>query len=133
MSKVFLSYPRDKKPYVRAVAEELSRRGVESWVEESELELGDEFGARVGEALTSANVVVVFLDDLSPTSSWQNFEIGAAWGGDKSLVTVFLSGDPSRATPSILARSSGIKAHDLKPEQVAAQIAEAIDALPAVS
>ncbi len=55
-----------------------------------------------------------------------NFEIGAAVGGKKRVVPIYLDEAGRDAMPPVLGHPMSIDAHRLKPEQVADQIAEAV-------
>jgi hypothetical protein len=110
------------------VAHELSRRGVEAWLDESEVAAGEAMRDRLEDALRSAGVLVAFVTDTALASPELNFEIGAAVGAEKRVIPVFLSNDVRKDAPSILRERAGIEAVDLKPEQVAEQIADALGA-----
>jgi hypothetical protein len=73
-------------------------------------------------------VVIVFVSATALRSPSINFEIGAAVGGDKKVVPVFLTEAARRDAPALLSAVQGIDAHDLKPNEVAAQIADAVAA-----
>lgn len=126
--RVFLSYAHSEKPYVRAVAQELERHGVSTWRDEDEAPAGESVDEVLEDALRAARVMVVFLTGNALSSPWLNFEIGAAVGAEKALIPVFLSAAARNSAPSILRDHDSIEAFDLSPSQVAARIAEAIDA-----
>jgi hypothetical protein len=73
-------------------------------------------------------VVIVFVSATALRSPSINFEIGAAVGGDKKVVPVFLTEAARRDALALLSAVQGIDAHDLKPNEVAAQIADAVAA-----
>lgn len=131
--RVFLSHTREEQPYVRAVAEELVRHGVDPWSFADQPAAGATVQERVEDALRSSRVVVVFLTRAALASPSLNFEIGAAVGADKPLIPVFLSMAARRAAPRIVLQNAGIEAFDLKPEEVAEQIATALDASAAAT
>jgi len=125
---VFLSYTRDEVPFVRAVANELQQRGVDVSFDETRLEPGGSWRDTIDDALQSAKVVIVFVTSKTLASSFVNFEIGAAFGREKRIVPVFLTEGGRRDAPRLLSTVGGIDAYDLKPEEVAEQIAEAVNA-----
>lgn len=125
--KIFISYSHDEVPFVSAVADELRLQGVESWFDETQLLAGTSWRERMANALASSKVVVVFLGARTQ-SPWMNFEIGAAVGGEKPVVPVYLTEAARRGAPSLLSHFVGIDAYDQKPDEVAQQIADVIRA-----
>jgi TIR domain len=126
--RVFVSYSSDEAPFVRQVVDELESRGVETWLDEAQLTPGSRWRETVGDALASAKVVIVFLSGKALESPSINFEIGAAVGSRKPVVPVFLTATARRHVPAILSAVAGIDAYALKPEEVAEQIANAVEA-----
>ncbi len=123
--RIFLSYTPDEVPFVRSVAAELGKRGVDAGLETSEIEAGEQWSKRLSESLQSSSVLVAFIGRAVDSPS-MNFEIGAAIGQSKTVLPVFLSQDARLAAPSVVRRFRGIDASNLKPEEVADQIADVI-------
>lgn len=122
-NSVFLSYPLDATSFVSDVASELRQRGLEPWFDQ-QARAGAAWQDELSAALEAARAVVVFIGrEVSPST---NFEIGAAWGAGKPLVPVFL-GAGQRHLP-LVAETQGIDASNLKPDEVADRIAEALGA-----
>lgn len=125
---VYLSYSKEEAPFVRAVAAELRHLGVEPWFDELRLQAGTHWLSTVTDALAKSDFVVFFVGE-SP-SPWAYFEFGVAVDKQarqgKVLVPVFLSDRALDQAPTFMRQRAGIDAHDLKPEQVAEQIAEAV-------
>lgn len=117
---IFFSYTADEGPFVRSVAAELRRRGVDL-SESSEAEGGSGWSEQLQDAMQAASVVVVFLG-RTVDSPWINFEIGAAIGQSKHVLPVFLSHGAQDA--DVARHFSGIDASNLKPVEVADQITE---------
>jgi hypothetical protein len=123
--RVFISYAFDESPFVQQVAAGLRARGIEANVDRESIRSGERWADELKAGLDSSSVVVVFVGD-SVDAPWMNFEIGAAIGSSKQLVPVFLDeSGPSRA-PSAVSAFAGIDAHDLKPDEVAARIADVV-------
>jgi hypothetical protein len=91
--------------------------------------LGESWHDVFGEALGSASVVIFFVSSASLQSPSANFEIGAALGSEKLLVPIFLTKGARDNAPSFLA-ATGIDAYDLKPDEVADRIIEAVAERP---
>ena len=126
--RIFLSYAQDRGPFVRAVASELRSKGVDPGFDRAELQSGVAWQESLAAALASSELVVVFLDD-AVESPWLNFEIGAAVGGSKPVVPVYLSQSGRDRAPGVITKHAGIDAADLKPDQVADRIAEVLAAV----
>jgi hypothetical protein len=127
-AKVFLSYSSEEIPFVRAVAEELERRGVDAWLDQARLGPGASFHEAFDESLESAKLFIVFVSEKTLQSSWANFEIGAAVGREKPVLPVFLTEAARLQAPSVIAHRSGIAAYHLKPDEVAEQIVSVVEA-----
>jgi len=123
-ARIYLSYSSDDRPFVRAVADELRMHGVDAWFDESDIASGDHWQHAQADALRSAKVVAIFIGKRTQTP-WMNFEIGAAVGGEKRVVPIYLE-STQEGLPPVLAHFMAIDAHALKPAQVADQIAEVV-------
>jgi TIR domain len=51
MSKIFLSHNHNDKPFVRELASYLRRYGIEVWVDEAEIKIGDSLIEKVGQGI----------------------------------------------------------------------------------
>ena len=123
---IFLSYTREDTRFVQAVADELSRQGVQAR-DTADLRFapGTSWVDPVAEMLAASDVVVLFLGAATGWP-WQNFEIGVALGGCKHVVPVYVTEDAMRTALPTLRDFDGIDAHDQTPHQVAGQIVRAI-------
>ncbi len=124
-ANIFLSYA-GHEPFVRAVAAQMRLQGIDPWFDGREIIAGTRWPDEVARVLAASDVVVVFIGAASD-SPWFLFEIGAAVGGRKKVVPVYLTEGAMRTAPAPLTMFQGIDAHDQTPEQVAHQIAQAID------
>lgn len=125
-TRIFLSHTQGETPFVRAVAEALSARGVDTGTDRGSIEAGTDWEENLSQGLASSSAVVVFLGD-STNSAWMNFEIGAAVGTSKPVVPVFLTHAARESAPGVVARLQGIEAQNLKPDEVAEKIANAVN------
>ena len=91
-------------------------------------EIGKPIDDQLRETLGSAGICVVLLSDKTLLSPWVFFELGAAIGGRKRLVLVYLSDRAWRDAPSSLRRAASIHATTLRPEEVADRVVEAAKA-----
>lgn len=128
--RIFFSFSRDELPFVRSVAAALQEHGVETWLDPHDIQSGEAFSERLSASLRGSSALVVFISH-AVESPWMNFEIGAALAQSKTVLPVFLSHPAREQTPPFLAAFSSIDASDLKPDQVAERIAEALQAASA--
>ena len=124
--RILISHTSDQTPFAHAVAEELRRRGLDPG---SDVDAASRVNEWI-EGLRSSEVFVVFIGD-SVNSPSLNFEIGAAVGGAKHVVPVYLTESARRDAPGVVSQLAGIDAHDLKPDQVAQRIEAAVAGTPA--
>jgi hypothetical protein len=75
---VFLSHAHTDKPVVRQVAEGLKSHGIDVWIDEAELSLGDSLVNRIERGLDSADFVAFFLSKASVRSQWARQELNVA-------------------------------------------------------
>jgi TIR domain len=122
--RVFLSHSRSEGPFVREVANELQRRGMDARSVTDE-QGGDRVEYLPRNVFDSAECVVVFMGAADEPANVY-FEIGAALGASKPIVPVYLSEQARGSAPGVVSKLDGIDAHDLKPDQVAEELAHAI-------
>jgi hypothetical protein len=122
--RIFFSHDARAKPFVSRVAAELRRRGIDPWIADERLDPGQDWEEQLSDALASSDALVVFID-RGANSPNTYFEIGAAVGGSKRVVPVYLTDDTSAAS-SFLSEMAGISASSLTPDEVASRIADAV-------
>ena len=98
--KVFLSHTSADQDLVKAVGSFLQRHGIDVWIDDWQLTAGDSLVEKIGEALGSADRMVVFLSPASMQSSWVRRELAVGivtevakknGGGDKFVLPVILA------------------------------------------
>ena len=91
-ASTFLSHSSADKPLVEAVAIELGRRGVVSWLDIYELVVGDSLSGALAEAIKRQATVTIFFTDNATTSEWVKKELLMALKThiDADLLPVFL-------------------------------------------
>lgn len=75
---VFLSHCHEDKGFVERVADDLQRNGVDVWVDDAEIRLGDSLLGRISEGICSVDYVAVFLSKSSVKSVWVKKELEMA-------------------------------------------------------
>jgi hypothetical protein len=78
MPSVFLSHNSKDKAFTRKLAERLKEAGIDIWIDEAELNVGDSLLEKIGTALDKANFVAAVLSHNSIQSSWVQLELKLA-------------------------------------------------------
>lgn len=78
MVSVFLSHSWQDKFFARKLAEVLESRGVNVWIDEAELRVGDSLLQRISEAIGKTDYFAVVLSHNSVSSSWIQKELQIA-------------------------------------------------------
>lgn len=77
--QVFLCHAsEDKESVVRPVKEALFLRGINSWIDEAEITLGDSITHKVNKGLGDAEYVIVFISPAFIRKTWARRELDAA-------------------------------------------------------
>lgn len=71
---VFLSHSSADKTLARLLANDLEAAGVDVWLDQWAIRVGDDFTARIAEGLDQADFVIVLLTKASVASDWVNRE-----------------------------------------------------------
>jgi TIR domain len=72
--KIFLSHSTKDKQFVQTLAHELEAEGIEPWLCEVDVELGDNFVAKIEEGLSNADLTVLFWSPEAACSDWTRLE-----------------------------------------------------------
>jgi hypothetical protein len=78
MVSLFLSHSSQDKFFARKLAEVLESRGVEVWIDEAELKVGDSLLQRISEAIGKTDFFGIILSHSSVSSSWIQKELQIA-------------------------------------------------------
>ncbi|HKU74724.1 MAG TPA: TIR domain-containing protein [Pyrinomonadaceae bacterium] len=70
MATLFLSHSSQDKPLVRRLANELRQRNISVWLDEWEIDVGENITEKIQAALMQAKFVAVWLTKSSVTSGW---------------------------------------------------------------
>jgi hypothetical protein len=120
--QVFISNVENDRAYAEQFADALLARGV--------LSTGRlKFGERVGEeefreALLAADTCVILLSEAALEAPWIFWELGAAIGGEKQLLLVYLTDRARREAPKSFEKATTINAIALWPEDLADRVIE---------
>jgi hypothetical protein len=125
--QVFISNIQDDRAYAEQFADALLARGV---LPTGRLRLGegdideDKFRA----ALLEADVCVILLSEAALEAPWIFWELGAAIGGEKHLLLVYLTDRARREAPKSFEKATTINAIALWPEDLADRVIELANA-----
>ena len=75
LGKVFLSHATPDKPFVHRLARQLEKFGVEVWLDERELIVGDSLPSEISDALHNARAVIIVISESSIRSDWMRHEL----------------------------------------------------------
>lgn len=78
MPKVFLSHNHSDKPFVRQLAADMAAFGVDVWVDEAEIMVGDSLVQKVSAAIDEVDYLAVILSPNSVSSRWVQEELQQA-------------------------------------------------------
>lgn len=78
MKSIFLSHSSKDKDFVRSLAEDLTSAGVQVWLDEAELHVGDSLVDKIGRAVNEMDYLGVVLSQSSISSEWVRREVEIA-------------------------------------------------------
>ncbi len=85
MTSVFLSHSSDDKPFLRQLKQDLELNGLQVWIDEEQLGIGERLGARLSDAIENNDYVVLAISASSYASAWVRSEAVAALTENKLL------------------------------------------------
>jgi len=85
--KVFISHSSNDKKFVRTLKDCLNENGIETFVDEDQLDIGDNLLAKLEGALDKTSHLVIILSPASISSKWVNYELKKALDNHKTGVT----------------------------------------------
>lgn len=75
--RIFISHASGDKPLARAIGEALRRRGIDVWIDEAEIRVGQSISGEIQRALQSSDVLCILLSSSATNSKWVNRELNA--------------------------------------------------------
>ena len=97
--KTFLSYAWTDKSLARRVARRLRHRGLDVWLDESQLHPSDALPNRIREAIKSSTHLLVLLTSASVKSNWVAREIEIAREQTPPIAVVPIRGETAVLSP----------------------------------
>lgn len=75
---IFLSHSKPNKPFVRKLADRLKGDGVDVWLDELEIKIGESIHQKVNDGLKKSDFFALVLSQASVKSKWVNEELSSA-------------------------------------------------------
>ena len=75
--KVFCSHRRKDKPKVKEIARKLAEAGIDPWVDEWEIQPGDDFVSAINRGLETCRAGLIFFSQEVEGGKWVQAEISA--------------------------------------------------------
>ena len=124
--KVFISHSAKDADWARSFAQALKERGVSVWFDEFEAKPGESWRDAVEAGLRGSDVLVALLDQESSSKANLFFELGAAIGMGKRVVSIVPKGmDPGALPLDVRLRRYLIRD---TPEQTAEELSSTLQA-----
>ena len=125
---VFLSHRRDDDEWAAAFARALERQNVAVWSDKP-ISPGEKWANLLRKRLASSDAIVALVSESEESSPWQLWEIGAAIGMGKRIITIVPAGRQGSGVPLPLRKVRSLKrgAPAATAALVAAAIANEID------
>lgn len=90
MVKVFISHSSSDRWVAKRIADDLAQRGIESFLDEKDMETGDSIDDSIQKHLVDCDELLMLLSPASLASHWVMMEIGGARALNKRLVPILL-------------------------------------------
>jgi hypothetical protein len=74
----FLSHSSRDKPFIRQLASDLAKEGIDTWLDEHRILVGDSITEKIGQGLAQSDFFVVALSENSVGSAWVQKELSGA-------------------------------------------------------
>jgi hypothetical protein len=74
----FLSHSSKDKAFIRQLASDLAKEGIDTWLDEHRILVGDSITEKIGQGLAQSDFFVVALSENSVRSSWVQKELSGA-------------------------------------------------------
>lgn len=78
MKSVFISHNYNDKPLARKIARALNMYGVETWIDEAEIRVGDSLIKKISEGIEHVDYLIALISQSSINSEWVNRELDIA-------------------------------------------------------
>jgi len=87
---IFLSYSSNDRPFALGFAKELQKQGVNVWIDQLGIKLGENWDNAIEEALDKSNTFLLLISPTSITSQNVQDEVSIAINSEKKLVPILI-------------------------------------------
>ena len=130
-TKIFISHIADEQAEIAGAKDFLEKTfgqsikifAASSW---DSVQPGDDWFNRIEEAISSSDVMLVFLSTESVNRPWILFETGAAWFSKKKVIPVCYKGMIPNALPEPIRRLQAVDINANSPAESLSRLAQAI-------
>ena len=125
-NKVFISHSPKDADWARLFAQALKERGVPVWFDEFDVKPGESWRDALEAGLRGSNVLVTLVDQESSSRANLFFELGAAIGMGKRVVSIV----PKGTDPDALPLDGRLRRYLIRetPEQTAEELSSTLQA-----
>jgi nucleoside 2-deoxyribosyltransferase len=122
--RVFISHSSHDVEWARSFAQALKERGVPVWFDEFDVHPGESIREALESGLRGSDVLVALLDPMNPAKPALFFELGAAIGMGKRVVSIV----PKDMDPGSLPLDVRLRRYLVRdsPEQTAEELSNAL-------
>lgn len=130
-TKIFISHIADEQAEIAGIKEFLEKtfgQSIKVFVASSweSVQPGDDWFKRIEDAISSSDVMIVFLSTDSVNRPWILFEIGAAWFSKKKVIPICYKGMTPSALPEPIKRLQAVDVNATTSAESYSRLAEAI-------
>lgn len=79
MHRIFLCHSGNDKPFVRRLCTDLRQYGLECWIDETEIKVGESIREKIEEGISRSDYLAIILSNNSIASPWVAKELDAAF------------------------------------------------------
>lgn len=88
---IFVSYSRKDKPFVLAFVQELKNQGAKIWIDEFDIELGENWDNAIEEALDQSETIMIIISPTAVESQNVQDEVSVAISAKKKMVPILIT------------------------------------------
>lgn len=88
MITVFISYSWKDASVARRLAQELTRHGIRTWIDEYEILPGDSIKQKISEGIRQSDYLLIILSQNSLSSDWVRYEIEQTFSKNREASSI---------------------------------------------